>query len=305
MISEFHFIRPATLLLIPVAILLWLGWRRQTDSLRGWREQIDRELLSALIVGRQTAAARTTWVVLFAWLIGIVAVAGPTWKLEPSPFADDVAPLLLLLKADRTMETPDPEPSRMERARLKIVDIAAARQGLPLGLIAYSGSTHLVLPPTRDTDVVAQMAQEISPDIMPEAGDRLDQAIQMAQQILSDGDQGGSLLILADSVDVELSTLREIRSQLTVPVQFLAISRRDSTQYQSIQAAAKELNASVQLLSLDDQDVATVISQAARAPVAREGQEGTRWQESGYWLVPLVALFLLVTFRREQTGDET
>ena len=61
------------------------------------------------------------------------------------------------------MESPDPAPSRIERAHLKIADLADIRKGQPLGLIAYAGSSHLVLPPTRDTAVVAQMAAEISP----------------------------------------------------------------------------------------------------------------------------------------------
>ena len=117
---------------------------------------------------------------LVGWLLAVVAVAGPTWRLEPSPFADDATPLMILLKADISMETPDPAPSRLERARLKIADLAAARKGQPLGLIAYAGSAHLVLPPTRDTAVVAQMAAEISPEIMPVPGDRLDLALRKA-----------------------------------------------------------------------------------------------------------------------------
>jgi Ca-activated chloride channel family protein len=39
-----------------------------------------------------------------------VAVAGPTWKPEPSPFADDATPLMVLLKADSSMRQPDPAP---------------------------------------------------------------------------------------------------------------------------------------------------------------------------------------------------
>ena len=58
-------------------------------------------------------------------------------------------------------------------ARLKIADFAAERTGQPLGLVAYAGSAHLVLPPTRDTSVVATMAAEISPAIMPKRGDDL------------------------------------------------------------------------------------------------------------------------------------
>ena len=84
---------------------------------------------------------------------------------------------MLVLKAGETMDLADLAPSRMERARLKIADFAAERKGQPLGLVAYAGSAHLVLPPTRDTSVVAAMAAEISPAVMPEPGDDLAQSL--------------------------------------------------------------------------------------------------------------------------------
>ncbi len=183
--GDFHFIRPLWLLLAPVAVALWWLWRREADPLRGWRRQLAPELLEALVVGRSRRQRWQGGSLLVAWLLGVVAVAGPTWQLEPSPFADDATPLMILLKADASMEQSDLEPSRLERARLKIADLAAARRGQPLGLIAYAGSAHLVLPPTRDTAIVASMAAEIAPGIMPEPGDRLDLALALAQRVLA------------------------------------------------------------------------------------------------------------------------
>ena len=157
--------------------------------------------------------------------MAIVAIAGPTWRLEPSPFADDVTPLMILLKADVSMMQPDPAPSRLERARLKIADLGEARKGQPLGLIAYAGSAHLVLPPTRDTATVAQMAAEISPDIMPISGDRLDLALREAVRVLAEGQSGGGIVVLADAVDTCLlytSGRRDLRS----PRRFAATATR-------------------------------------------------------------------------------
>ena len=57
-LSNFHFIRPAALLLLPLAFGLWLAWRKRADPLRGWREQIDPELLDALLVGQLASGAR-------------------------------------------------------------------------------------------------------------------------------------------------------------------------------------------------------------------------------------------------------
>jgi len=301
--SLFHFIRPGWLLLVPLAIGLWWLWQRRSDRLRGWREQIDPDLLAELVTGGDAAKSGPARWILAAWLVGIFAIAGPTWRLEPSPFADDTTPLIILLKADLSMETPDPAPSRLERATLKIADLAEARKGRLLGLIAYAGSAHLVLPPTRDTAVVAQMAAEISPGIMPVAGDRLDLALREAAQLLGEGSQGGGIVVLADSVDTEKALLDPLKKELGLPIQFLAINAPDSSQDASLRVAAKTLGAAVAAIDVEGEDIAAIVRRASGAPLAKAGAQGERWQEAGYWLVPLVALVLVLSFRREATEE--
>lgn len=300
-----HFIRPGWLLLAPLAVALWWLWRRRSDPLRGWREQIAPDLLEALVVGRESIKSGNARWLLVAWLVAIVAIAGPTWRLEPSPFADDVTPLMILLKADVSMMQPDPAPSRLERARLKIADLGEARKGQPLGLIAYAGSAHLVLPPTRDTATVAQMAAEISPDIMPISGDRLDLALREAVRVLAEGQSGGSIVVLADAVDTDPAALAALRKEFSIPVQFLAINAPESSQSDSLRAAAKTLGADVEQIDVEGKDIAAIVRHAASAPIAKRGQQGERWQEAGYWLVPLIGLIVLASFRREESEEES
>lgn len=301
--GDFHFIRPLWLLLVPVAVALWWLWRREADPLRGWRRQIAPELLEALVVGRSRQQRWEGCSLLAAWLLGVVAVAGPTWQLEPSPFADDATPLMLLLKADASMEQPDLEPSRLERARLKIADLAAARGGQPLGLIAYAGSAHLVLPPTRDTAIVASMAAEISPQIMPEPGDRLDLALAQAQRVLAQGARGGSIVVLADAVDTDPALLETAAAELAVAVQFLALNLPGSSEDRSLRAAARMLSGDVEAFAIEGDDIAALVRRAARVPDALRGEQGGQWQEAGYWLLPPLALLVLASFRRRETAQ--
>ncbi|MBI4862587.1 MAG: VWA domain-containing protein [Candidatus Riflebacteria bacterium] len=303
MFDAFHFIRPAWLMLAAPAVGLWWLWQRRCDPLSGWRDQIAPELLEPLVVGRGSGRSRSAWWLLTAWLLAVVAVAGPTWRLEPSPFADDATPLMIVLKADASMERPDPAPSRLERARLKIADLAEARKGQPLGLIAYAGSAHLVLPPTRDTAVVARMAAEIVPAIMPVPGDRLDLALREAARVLAEGPQAGSAVVVADGVDTEPAALQALRGELSLPVQFLAVAAPGSSQTETLRLAARTLGAAVELLDLEGPDVAAVVRRAATTPVAERGETGGRWQEAGYWLVPLVAPVVLASFRRREDGE--
>ncbi len=303
MLDNFHFIRPAWLLLAPLAVGLWWLWQRRSDPLRSWREQIAPELLEPLVVGRESARSGSARWLLVAWLLSIVAIAGPTWRLEPNPFADDATPLMILLKADISMMQPDPAPSRLERARLKIADLAEARKGQPLGLIAYAGSAHLVLPPTRDTAIVAKMAAEIGPEIMPTPGDRVDLALRQAGPVLAKGPSGGSVVVLADAVDTGPAELAALRQDLSMPVQFLAIDAPESSQNDSLRAAAKTLGAEVEQIDVEGNDITAIVRRAARAPVATRGEQGERWQDMGYWLVTPIGLIVLAAFRREEGED--
>jgi Ca-activated chloride channel family protein len=303
-LAHFHFIRPTWLLLLPLAVWLWWRWQHYADPLRGWREQISPELFEFLIAGKKSRYQQPATWLLIVWLISIVAIAGPTWRLEPSPFAEDATPLMIVLKADSSMEQPDPAPSRLEHARLKIADLAETRKGQPLGLIAYAGSAHLVLPPTRDTAIVARMAGEISPAIMPTPGDRLDLAIGEAARILTEGQQGGSIAVLADTVDTDPRMLNMVQAETAVPIQFLALNSSGSSPDQTLLSAADILNANVEPLTIDGGDIAAIIRRSAGRSLPAEDELSNQWHEAGYWLVPIVCLLLLGGFRREKREGE-
>lgn len=297
-LADFHFIRPVWLALAPIAVCVWWLARRSQDPLRGWRATIQPELLGALIVGQD---GRSRWRgagLLAAWLLAVVAIAGPAWRPEPSPFADDPVPVMLVLRAGESMDLSDLMPSRMERAALKIADFAQQRQSLPLGLVAYSGSSHLVLPPTRDTSVVATMAAEIRPAVMPKAGDDLPGALEMAARTLRAG--GGSIVVVADTVaDGADQALAEFRAASGLPVHFLAIARADTPEWEAIRRAAGTLRAEVTRMTPDPQDVQSLVRRVAETPVAiGDAAAGTRWAEAGWWLVPAIAVLTLTAFRR-------
>jgi Ca-activated chloride channel family protein len=298
-LAEFHFLRPAWLYGIPVVVVIWWLWRRSTDTLKGWRAQIAPELLEVLVVGRDSQGDGRTYGLLAAWLLAVVAIAGPTWRLEPNPFAADAQPLMILLKADESMLLAPPTPSRLKRAQLKIADLALARQGQPLGLIAYAGSAHLVLPPTSDTDVVAKMASEITPAIMPEPGDRLDLAIKKATDLLADELDGGSLLVIADTAEIDAKTASVVsNAKHSFPIQFLVLTGKEAPETDRINKAARSLNASLQPLTVDDADISAVVDFAERRAASGIAGQSRRWQEAGYWLTPAIALLVALSFRR-------
>jgi Ca-activated chloride channel homolog len=301
-LENFHLLRPWALLLLVPAFLLWWLARQKADTTRRWRPVIDPELLKVLIVGGEAGRRlRPHDMLLAGGVVAILAVAGPTWQREPSPFADQAAPAMIVLKVAPTMTTPDLAPTRLDRARQKIADLLKARDGMPAGLIAYGGTAHLVLPPTPDREVVVGMAAALSPAIMPREGDQLADAVALAARVLRDDGQGGSILVVADTVAPgQTEALRTAGEPARPPVVFYAMAPPQAVAADgNLSAAVAALDAPLVQTTIDAADVLLLARSLAidnTAPVAP--RETGRWQEAGYWLTPLLALLVLLWFRR-------
>jgi Ca-activated chloride channel family protein len=297
--DELHFLRPLWLWSLVPAVLIWIGLWRMQDRAAAWKKLIDPHLLEHLLVDSQRRSRlRPIHLTLVLWILCAVALAGPTWEREPSPFADDAAGLVVLLKANTTMEATDVQPSRLERAKHKLTDLLERRETAATGLIVYSGSAHLVMPLTRDRRIVTTMASEISPGIMPVDGDALGDALELAVNLLDRAGVPGSVLVIADSVSPsQADAAAEIAPEL--PVQFLAVAPPDAPIDPGLQRAADSRGARVTRLTIDADDVDSLAGSAAtdfrRAPM---DEGGDRWKDAGYLLVPLIALVAAAWSRR-------
>lgn len=301
-VENIHLLRPWGLLLAVPAVILWWLARQAADTTRRWKQVIEPELLQALVVdGAGGRRLRPHDLLLAGWLLTALAIGGPTWQREPSPFAEQAAPAMIALKVTPSMTTPDLAPTRLDRARQKIADLLKLRDGMPAGLIAYSGSAHLVLPPTQDASVVTAMADALSPDIMPREGDSLADAIALAAKVLRDGGQGGSILVVADTVAPgQTEALRQIADH--PPIVFFAMAPAAAVDADAnLAAAISALDAREVVTTIDGDDVQAIARRLANAPAAPVAGEAERWQEAGYWLTLPIALIALLWFRRGWT----
>lgn len=295
-LAQFHFLRPWWLLLALPALGLWWLQRREADTTSRWRAVMDAPLLAALTVGGGGGRRLAPETVLLAvWLVGIIAVAGPTWRQVPSPFAQSARPAMLVLKVTPSMQERDLAPTRLDRAREKMEDLLKLREGAPTGLVAYAGSAHLVLPPTPDAAVVTGMAGALAPGIMPRQGDALADAIRLAQQTLADAGQGGSIVVFTDTAP-QLSGI----TAGAAPVTLFAMRPADRAKADpALAAAASALGADLVVPTVDTTDVEALARRLATAgPPPPAPGEAPRWQELGWWLTPVVALLAALWFRR-------
>jgi Ca-activated chloride channel family protein len=296
MMADFHFIRPWWLFaLVPVLWVAWAVWR-DSDTKAPWRGIIAEPLLPYLVRGGGDGGnVWPTRVLVASWLLATLVLAGPSWRRVPSPFADEVAPLAIVIQVTPSMVTEDVAPSRLTRSVQKIHDLLAARGKSKAGLIAYAGTPHTVMPLTTDPGIIDTFAASLEPKIMPNSGDDPVAALKLADSML--GRDGGAILWITDGIPPEQSgELKAWRKSSRTPVQILA-PLNPSPELDQLAEAADAVNATVIPISPDNEDIDRILRDAKSAPgTGTEG--GDRWQDSGYWLTPLLALLILPFFRR-------
>ena len=301
-LSSFHFLRPGWLWLLPVAgVLIWLITRRG-DAQRTWRNIIAPQLLEALLVkGGQSGRLRPVPVLATVFAVSIVALAGPAWRHEPSPFTEDKAALVIALKVTPSMLTSDLQPSRLERSVYKIRDVLARRPGTRTALIAYAGSAHLVMPLTRDAEIINSFARELRPELMPREGDDPAAALALARRQLQEAKQSGSVLLIADGVAATEATqiAQQRKSDATRLVLLGAVGfDTESPEHRELKQAASTLGAALEFISPDDRDATAITAQVERSlSSVADAEGGTRWRDEGYWLTPLLCVLALFWFR--------
>ncbi len=311
-INNFHFLRPWWLAALPLAIIMTILIIRRQSVQRVWSGVIAEHLLTHLLTGAgQQNKVRPAHLLLIIQVISIIALAGPAWQKEPSPFAEDKAILAIALKVTPSMTAQDIHPSRLERASHKINDLLKLRQGAKTCLIAYSGSAHLVMPLTFDNKIIVSFASELSPDIMPVKGDAAGKAIALASRHLTESGQPGSILLIADSIAAnQIKALENHYKNSGIPVHILAVAAEKGVtvppgsppapalNQAALKKAADASGGTLTIVAPDDRDVRKLAGRIETGiAAAKLAQDGQRWQDAGYQLLPLVMLLSLFWFR--------
>jgi Ca-activated chloride channel family protein len=201
-VAEFHFLRPLWLLALPVgAWMIWQHLRGRADA-GGWRSVVAASLRPHVLAEPKVLRdSRLPLVaVLLAWTLAIVALAGPTWERLPVPaFRSDEA-LVIALDLSRSMDAGDVEPSRLARAKIKLLDLLERRAAGQTALVVFSTHAFTVTPLTTDTRTIASLVGSLSTEIMPTQGGTIAAGLDKAGALLKQtGLRVGDILLITDS----------------------------------------------------------------------------------------------------------
>ncbi|MFQ5580018.1 MAG: VWA domain-containing protein [Nitrospiria bacterium] len=331
MMNNFHFLRPAWFMLLPLLVwLLWLYSRRQAAS-RSWQAACDPALLPHLLIGdseRPKSRSGSFFTAICGGLV-LVALAGPAWKQLEQPVFRDQSALVLVLDLSRSMNATDITPSRLIRARHKVIDILKRRREGQTALVIYAADAFVVSPLTQDAATIISQVSALDTTLLPRQGSRLDLALKKSAQLLKQsGSPKGQLLMITDGLEnvpkegitTSLALLKEQGVRVSVlgvgstegaPIKLaqggflrdkkeaIVISKLDES---ALIKMSKQGGGSYHRLSLDDRDIRPFFEAPTAGKFEEQEEQATlkadRWREEGPWLLLLLLPFAALAFRR-------
>jgi Ca-activated chloride channel family protein len=323
--ADFHWIRPEWLLAIPIVVAIAVLLARRQLGAGHWRDIIDPELMPYVLSRAPGRGVDYRW-----WLLGLAgvivsaALAGPAWQRIDQPVFRAEQALVVALDLSRSMDAQDVAPSRLARARLKILGLLERRQSGQTALLVYTANAFTVTPLTDDTDTIAALVHSLSTDIMPSRGSYPEVGIRKGQALLEQAGVGyGEVLLVTDggtspAAERAARDLRDAGYSLSIlgvgtsegaPIPRLsggfvtdnrgaiAVARLEERGLRDLSVAGGGRFAA---LSPDDSDLDHLLSGEASA-MTEAGDESVvsdQWHEEGPWLVLLLLPLAALAFRK-------
>ena len=312
--------------LLALPLLLWFTWRQYQRHHRPgqWEHILPPALHKTLLTESKNHAGKKRWLWLaLAWLIAVLALAGPSWVHYEQPMRKPYAPLVIMLELTPQMLAQDGQPTRLQQAKYKILDLLASRPDGQTAVVVFSGSAHTLVPLTEDQATITNLLDALSPSIMPVNGHRPEYALSQALALLKQGAQGrGDLLLITSELsDASQKILAKQTAHLTRPLKILGIGSlegapitnedggfiRDESgairvaklEQQALRKFAADNGFLYQRIRLDDSDLTRLQLLTPTVAARSDSTLSLNIQlDQGYWLVLVLVAMASLAGRR-------
>lgn len=302
-IENFHFIRPWWLLAMLLPLLFYAKFSGKTAVKSSWQKVCDKRLLDFLLIRSGSAQCRfISLTALIGFISAISAAAGPSWQKTEVPNLSLQNPVMLVLDVSSEMARQDLSPNRLVRAKYKIGDLLKLLKGRQVGLIIYTQEPFLITPITDDARLIDNLLPEITPEIMPLNGERLDRAISLAAEKLKNtGYANGNIVIFSGDGGTAFAAALKAAETAGIndyKVSVLATASKKSEQLELIAQKGKGIYSQISSGDQDVMKISAFIEQEQNQEFKEAENMRTIWLDYGVYLVVLPLLCCLYFFRR-------
>lgn len=183
------------LALVPALVLFnaWAFRRKDARLARFAAASALPRLVRA--VSRQRQMGKAMMLVACVGLVSL-ALTGPRLGYHWEEIATRGRDIVLAVDVSRSMLAEDVSPSRLERAKRKVVDLLKLFEGDRVGLVAFAGRAYVQCPLTLDYGALETLLQSLDPDSVSVPGTALGDAIDRSLEALGDKDRATRAIVL-------------------------------------------------------------------------------------------------------------
>ncbi|MBE1298340.1 MAG: VWA domain-containing protein [Alteromonadaceae bacterium] len=325
-LDNFHFLRPYWLLAFIPLLAVTLFIKRKLKAQSGWQSVLANHLYQHLIsdknIGRNLPPMN---LLLVAWLLTCLALAGPTWERLPQPVYQVNQGKVIVMDMSLSMRSTDIAPNRLSRAKFKAIDLLNKVSEGEVGLVAYAGDAFVISPLTADVQNLTALIPSLSPEIMPTSGSEPIYAMEEAFALLNNaGYKKGDIYLITDGIELsEVAPLRKMLSATDFNLRVMGVGTEQGSPIKlSSGEFLKDNNGAVVIPKLpvanltalaqgsgryitiqaDDKDIEFLSEPTLLYEQAEETQEedsfGDQWKEMGPYLLLLLLPIAAYSFRR-------
>lgn len=201
-----HFAEPRWLWLAAGGPLLLLALQRYS----AWRRKLQLAQIAAPAFLKDLTRSHSPFrravkeVLLVLAVLGMgLALARPQWGEQTETSHLLGQDIIFLLDCSRSMLATDVSPSRLERAKLAIIDFIQRQQHGRIGLVAFAGQAFLQCPLTFDYGAFQDSLRDIDTRTIPVPGTDIGRALDEGFRALDKNERQKLLILLTDGEDLE------------------------------------------------------------------------------------------------------
>jgi Ca-activated chloride channel family protein len=248
------------LLLIPlVALFIYWGKRQQRKALEKLGNEKLIQRLSANI--NWNGRRWQTILVLLGLTFLVVALARPQWGSEVREIEQEGLQVMVALDVSQSMLAEDIKPSRLDRAKLEIADLAERLDGDEIGIVLFSGASFVQVPLTSDYLTALNYLESAGPEVISRPGTVIGEAIRTAMTGFDEElNNQKVLIVMTDGEDHETDPLLTAQEAADAGVLIYTIGFGtpegepvpETNQYGEITGYKRDQNGEVVLSKLDE-----------------------------------------------------
>ena len=141
-----------------------------------------------------------------------IALARPQYGIEWSERKARGLDIVFVLDSSKSMLATDMRPTRLERAKLAVIDLVERLESDRIGLVAFAGRAFLQTPPTLDYSAFRESLDSVGPTTISSGGSDLGNAINEAEKAFPKDNNFKVIILLTDGEDLggnAIETARE------------------------------------------------------------------------------------------------